>query len=705
MIKQDLIFELYTEEIPASYQERAITDFKKHLIVLLDTYLCNYESIETSGTANRLIVYIQNLEEKQRVVEEEIKGPPKNLCFDSNNKPTAPLIGFSQKVNLPIENIQFKSIKNIEYACANVVNGGNSVVHILNFILEKAITSLSFERTMKWGNGSFVYARPILSYLCIYGKQHLSWKDEDGLLWKEVKAVQTVLDNQISRNKDLCENALGYFSILKNRNIIHSVSDRLTYIKQLLENAALKENLEVVINQSVLKEVNFLVEVPYVIVGEFNANFLRLPDILIITEMEHHQRYFPLKSKNGTLSSKFLFIANLKDTSNITIKNVKEGNEKVLTSRLSDGSFFYDEDRKKPLHSYVDNLKKIVYQEKMGTIFDKKERLKNIAKLFVEMVPNRIHTSVDLNRACDLLKADLTTHLVYEFDELQGSIGSIYASIDKEFPDICIAIQEHYLPRFQGDIYPTNPLGVLCSFIDKFDNIIASFILGKEPTSSQDPLAIRRQSLYAIEILIQNKIHLNLKDFLTKAISYYSSYNITTDIVTKIWDFLRIRLITIFDKQGFDKKLINAGLYTDTEDIYDIYLKLSSLTEIKDNENFSLMMTSFNRMYNILNEYLKQNKDVSIFNNSPDLSLFEKQEEHALFSFSNTLNLLINKEKDTMFYGTLFIEISKAKPIIDNFFNEVMVMCDDTKIRINRLRLLNICIQPITKIFNLDMLK
>ena len=465
-----------------------------------------------------------------------------------------------------------------------------------------------------------------------------------------------------------------------------------------------EENLNIIINTSVLKEVNFLVETPYVIVGEFKTDFLRLPDILIITEMEHHQRYFPLRRKDGSLSEKFLFVANIKNDNPVTLQNIKLGNERVLASRLSDGSFFYDEDRKQSLFLYVDNLKKIVYQANMGSMFDKKERLKTLATLFVKSTGYATDSLFDINRACDLVKADLTTNLVGEFDELQGEIGAIYAQLDQEPLSISTAIKEHYLPRFQGDLFPSTALGVVLSFVDKFDNIMAAFLLGKEPTSSQDPLAIRRQALYAIEILIQNRISLPLKDFLQEAILIYTSNDIALDIPSKIWEFLRIRFITIFDKQGFDKKLINASLYTDNQDIYDISLKLVALKDIQHNEDFTNIMISFNRMYNIINDFCKK-KHLSLNTLAviPNIRLFEKEQETALWQFSQDLQAIPKNVE--FFYEALFMKIASSKLIIDNFFNEVMVMCDDETIRLNRLQLLYACVSPIQVVFNLELLK
>ena len=486
--------------------------------------------------------------------------------------------------------------------------------------------------------------------------------------------------------------------------------------------------------------------------GSFSKDFLKLPDIVTITEMQEHQRYFPLenikskdaKNKGNKLANQFLIVfearMNLK-RSDQSIQNIRSGNERVLASRLSDGMFFFNEDRKKTLFECVEQLKNITYQEGLGNIFDKKERLKQVTALLIEhSYLNLAHFGYqkeyqeDLERACDLAKADLTTNLVYEFDSLQGKIGSIYAHLDGEKPEVCQAIYEHYLPRYQGDEYPKSYMGIIISLADKFDHLICSFLMGREPTATHDPLGIRRQTIYIIEIIIQNKITLKVLTFLEAVFQVYmrlfdqskerNKLDISSkELQEKIWNFFRGRFATIFEKKGFDKKLIRASLFTQDDNIGELYFKLLALTNLQKAQEFSDIMLVFKRMNNIVEGYLEKNPHFSekTLNDQVNENLLQQEEEKNLYSFAKKLKNLIqetsshhnkknqngnNKEKNTQkIYESIFSSLAGSKKIVDSFFDHVMVMHEDEKIKMNRLALLQYITTPVKILFNLKNLQ
>ncbi|MDH5717823.1 MAG: glycine--tRNA ligase subunit beta [Spirochaetia bacterium] len=702
--KKNYIFELYTEEIPASYQMAAIKQLEKKVPqeLLKNQIVC--DKIQAGGSPRRLFVYIENLSSLQNETEEEVKGPPKNVCYDKNNKPTAALEGFAKKVNLPLEKIKFQNIGKAEYACAKIKQGGKHIEEVFPELFEKLIFSIDFPKVMKWNDLDIEYPRPIIQYLSIYGDKPMKFSTE---IWSQIEQGKNVLGHFILDEKPIeLKDPCDYFAVLKEKGIIVDHTKRKEAINKMLEEEASKNSLSAIIDNSLLEEVTFIVERPEVVCAEFPEDFLHLPDIVALSEMQKHQKYFGMRDKNKKLSSKFLIVTNASLKSKTSNFNIKSGNERVLKARLSDGDFFYKEDRKITLEKRIEKLKNIVFQETLGSMFDKKERIKQIASFFTQT--SSLFESIEKNkidRASDLLKTDLTTQLVYEFDHLQGEIGKIYAKLDSEDIEVSEAIFEHYLPRFQDDIYPKTKLGILLSLCEKFDNIYAGFILGKNPTASQDPFGLRRQAIYAIDIIIQNKIQFDFISFIKNFKNLYLIKNINKEIDEQIWEFFKGRIGGIFEKQGFNKKLIAAGLKTNSKDIYDLYCKLSAMKDIESDKEFENLMTAFKRMNNIVEDALKKKifqKEKAVIQEN----LFEKDEEKKLYETGKQLSKEIKSENmRTEDYEKFFLMLAKSKQNVDLFFDNVMVMVDDKKIQQNRLVLLYSVLQPVKSILDLESLQ
>ncbi|MBS0619309.1 MAG: glycine--tRNA ligase subunit beta, partial [Spirochaetes bacterium] len=476
--------------------------------------------------------------------------------------------------------------------------------------------------------------------------------------------------------------ATDYEKTFAAKKITVDVAARRALILDLLQTAARNEKLQLVENAALADEVNFLVERPAVVVGSFSADYLRLPDGVILSEMNQHQRYFGLRDTNGRLSNKFLIVANA-DTVNATAaQNIRSGNERVLRARLSDGAFFFDEDLKRPLAARVDDLKKIVFHEGLGTYREKVDRLAKFAAFFAEDSV----AAATLAEAARLCKADLTTALVFEFDHLQGEIGAVYAARAGVPAEICNAIETHYLPRFQGDSLPSSRLAAVLSLADKWDNTLAAFILGKEPTASQDPFAIRRQSLYIIQILVAQKLSLSLGGLIVESLKFYPTVEPqhATALQTKILQFFKARLVTIFESEGFDKKLTRAAIFSPSDDAYDLFTRASALKAIaeKDRTSFDALLTAFKRMANISDA----EKSVAPL----DTKFFSEDSEKALYAFATRLHALVAAPANdlTAHYTAVFSEFAAGRSVVDDFFNNVMVNHEDAKMRANRLALL-----------------
>jgi len=673
-----LLFELATEEIPAAYQKNLYTDWGRRLPSLFAATGIEHESPAVYATARRIAFTIQ-IAESGKEITETLTGPAKGVAL-ADGKPTPALVGFAKKAGIAPEAVEFKNNGKGEYATATVTRKGKSLTEALPALLHDLISGYRFPRSMRWGDGDFAYARPIMGYTLKYADAPIA-----------IDAKNTCLES-IPLNT-LNMPAAEYASTLAQKHIFVAVDERKKMISDLLTTAASKQKLSLIENSALLDEVNFLVESPHVVTGEFPADYLRLPDGVILSEMNQHQRYFGLRTADNKLSNKFLIVANAPAVTDAFEKNVRAGNERVLKARLADGAFFFDEDLKRPLADRIGDLKQIVFHEGLGTYVEKTQRMTTFAKLFAS---SQIAPYI-LEEAVPLAKADLTTQLVYEFDHLQGEIGAVYAARGGVSAEIAAAIHEHYQPRFQGDTLPASPLGAVISLADKWDNILAAFVLGKEPTSSQDPLAVRRQALYAIQILVAQKISLSLQTLIAESLKEYPKAS--SDLSEKILQFLKVRLATIFEAEGFNKKLSRAAIFSGSDDVYDLFARATALRSIseKNPTEFDALLTSFKRMANITG----QEKGILV-----DEKLFSESAEHALHDFATSLSKLIrNKKTDAIFhYGSVFAEFAAGKKIVDEFFEKVMVNHDDAKIRQNRLALLNVALFTVKELLDLGEL-
>jgi glycyl-tRNA synthetase beta chain len=683
-----LVFELATEEIPAKYQQNLQNDWAKRLPALFKATGIAYSGVEVLASARRIAFSIEAIEAQGSDTSETLQGPAKGVALNADGKPAPALIGFAKKAGLPPDKITFEDSAKGSYAVAHIVRKGKALQEVLPGILHELISGYRFPRSMRWADLTTTYARPILGYFLQYGAKPLTLAKEvlDGNILREIPFHSLrghfILDHEPIELKD----AADYVSVLAARGIHMNSAERRSLISADLTKVAESEKLALIENNDLLDEVNYLVEQPSVVVGSFSEDFLRLPESVILSELNQHQRYFGMRTAAGALSNKFLIVANNAGSAEITQKNIRSGNERVVRSRLSDGAFFFDEDLKRPLPDRVADLATLVFHEGLKTYLEKATRLAGFAEF---LAPKGVDLTA-LRTAATLSKADLTTALVYEFDHLQGEIGAVYARSAEIAEPVCVAIHEHYLPRFQGDSLPKSMLGALVSLADKWDNIMAAFILGKEPTASQDPFAIRRQSLYFIQIVVAQKLTVSLAELLKESYKVYAPVkNIPDDAqkatTEKILLFLKARLATIFESEGFDKKLSRAAIFSGSDDVYDLFARASALRSIADRDfaSFQALLTAFKRMANITSEHSAKS--------TLDPSLFKKPQENALYDFSKKLEAKSKApEPDpTARYTGIFEEFASGKMVVDAFFSEVMVNDEDLAVRNNRMALLS----------------
>jgi len=464
---------------------------------------------------------------------------------------------------------------------------------------------------------------------------------------------------------------------------------RKDYIKEELHSAA--ERAGYLLNEydNLLDIVTFLVEDPYVVMCEFDKNFLDIPDIVLIAEMKEHQKYFPLVDQKGRVRNKFLVVSNNPQTDYI-----KSGNEKVITARFNDARFFYNEDSKVRLDERVEALKNVIFHKDLGSIYDKVERMGLIAERMCVQLGLKDDKTKKIKRAVYLCKTDLITSMVIEFPSLQGRIGRIYALNDGEEESVAEAIENHYKPRLQGDELPSDIISIAVSISEKIDNIFGSFSVGNIPKGSYDPYALRRQANAVVEMLIKNEISISIKDLLSEI---SENYNNGIELVDQIIAFISARAKTILIEKGLKYDEIDACLSVVSTDYLEISKRAKSLNEFRSNKNFSEMLLSFKRMNNIITAFRNKNNEYKL---EFDESLLETEIEKELFNFFNSREEEISGFIESGKYLELFKLLIQGKLIIDNFFDNVLVMDDRIKVRDNRLSLLEDILKNFSQLFD-----
>jgi glycyl-tRNA synthetase beta chain len=699
MKKNELLFELRTEEIPVSYIEPSIKQCRISLDKLFQEYLLDVDidkSLKIYATCRRLIINIKKFPEKQLTKDEIIKGPPVDIAY-KDGKPTNVLGGFLKKCGITnADKLDKTEIKNKTYLIYRKKIGGKNSRVILPQIFTGMLNKLQFPKKMKWGKHDFLYPRPITGILFMLGEKSVSMsicgiKSKKQTIGHFIRFPSPVKINDPS----------DFFKALSKNGVIFDQNKRKDVIKKNLEKKAEKLKLMLREDKELLEIVNYLVEDPYIIGCRFSKKYLNIPDAVIISEMREHQKYFSLLEKNGKISNHFLVVANMPRS-----KYIVDGNQRVLTARLEDGRFYYEEDIKNTLSSRIENLKKIVFQKKLGSVYEKLSRVLRIAKSLNEIIKFPVDDSI-LEKTVFLSKADLSTRLVSEFPALQGHIGAIYAEKEGLGNDICRAIEEHYRPVFAGDLLPANDLGILISLADKLDNLMGNFSIGNIPTGSADPLALRRQAMAIVEMILKINKPLNLTQFIEKIVPVYPN-----KIVTKgknkeeqplslfAWNFISRRVFSVLKEKGLRKDLIQSALSANLKgsnsgNICEIFGISNALNELSDQQSFIQILLSIKRMGNIIKTAPFDSDKIE--NTQLDNSLFENESEIEMFNGARELQDIIKEIDLRKNYIEIFRHLNKLYDTVNNFFDHVMVMVEDEKICLNRLKLLSLLYSPISK--------
>ncbi|MEK6680727.1 MAG: glycine--tRNA ligase subunit beta [Nitrospirota bacterium] len=664
----DIIFEIGTEEIPARFIPDALQKMKDRMAVFLKNEMVSFQSMESYGTPRRLALYVKDAAEKQDEKMVEVIGPAKSVAYDKDGKPTKAALGFAKGQGVDVSALKIKATDKGEYICASRKDGGKDTAEILKKMLPQFIMDIAFPKSMYWDDKKIRFARPIRWLMAIFNNTPVEFTIAD------VKSSNMSRGHRFMSPGAFIVNGIeDYIHQLEANYVIVNQAKRREMIVSQINQLAKEKGGQVMSDDELIDTVTFLVEYPAALCGDFDRDYLKLPKEILINAMKEHQKYFSVVDKDGNLLSYFICIANTRAKD---MDVVKKGNERVLRARLSDAQFFFNEDRKKRLTDRTADLKGVIFQESLGTLYDKVERDAALAEYLAPIIDKGAKDAA--KRAAYLCKSDLLTGIVGEFPKLQGIMGREYALLDGEPKAAAEAIYEHYLPRFAGDELPKTSAGIVLSIVDKIDSICGYFAIGLIPSGSQDPYALRRQALGIIQILLTNKIHLSLKGLIEKAFELIK-INKLGEAKKEALDFLRQRMDNLLTSEGYRYDIVDAVLSANLDDPYDCVLKIMAFNKIKDEPSFEPLMISFKRVINII---------PPDFKGEADQNLLSEPAEKALFDAYTALKKDISPLLEAYKYEEALKMIAGIKKEVDTFFDKVLVMDKDERLKANRLGLL-----------------
>ena len=681
---KDLLFEIGAEEIPAGFMPNILGQLKTLAETKLNDAHLPFESIATYGTPRRLALIVKGLADTSAEISERHKGPSASIAYDADGNPTKAAIGFARGKGLDVADLAVED----GYIYAETKTAGVPAKDIVTDMLPQLITGLNFPKSMHWGNLDAKFVRPVRWLVALL--------DED-VIPVEFATVQsgnvTRGHRFLGADEITIKNAASYVDTLKENFVMVDQDARRELISKQLHDMAASKNASIVWDDDLLEEINYLVEWPTALCGGFEESYLALPDAAIITPMKDHQRYFPLVDQDGKLLPMFLTVRNGSDHS---IEVVQAGNERVLRARLDDAKFFFNEDRKKPLIDRQDGLTKIVFQEGLGNLADKTERLLKLGRVFGEECGLHEDTVVVLERATELAKTDLTTGMVTEFTELQGVMGKEYALLDGESPEVAEAIFEQYLPRFAGDVLPQTEAGKVLSIIDKVDNIVATFSRGLIPTGSQDPYALRRQTIGILNILLGSEWNISLRPIFKASMELLNvPAEKQEELLGQVEEFFTLRLKNIFLDREVPHHVIDLLLSNNELSVADAEGLVNALLANRIDENVELVQ-AYTRMYNLV-------KDVEYTGVNSDL--LKEDAEKELFEAASKASEASSAAWEAGDYDAVVAVPATLVPAINKFFEDVMVMDKDEAIKANRLQLVRLAYSVMAIIGDISSLK
>lgn len=669
-MSKTLLLEIGTEEVPAHVMPGILSQLKENAAKTFDELRIEYKNIKTLGTPRRSALLVEGLAEQQADLSKENRGPAVNIAFDADGKPTKAAQGFARGQGVKPEELVTKD----GYVYAMVHEKGGQTVDLLGDTLKGLVDGLNFPNNMHWADLDYKFIRPLRWLVALYGQDVIDFEVAN------VKSGRTSRGHRFLSEGDFeIANAEDYVEACRKASIIVDQNERCEMIRQQIAEVAAANGGQAEVNEDLLEEVLYLVEYPTALCGKFDEKYLALPAEVVITPMRDHQRYFPVL-KDGKLLPLFITIRN---GGKEHLETVQHGNERVLRARLEDAQFFFDEDRKKTLEQHGEKLKTVVFQDGLGTIYDKALRLEVLAGYIADAIGANEQDKKDAVRAAKLAKADLVTGMVTEFTELQGVMGREYALLDGETKAVAQAIDEHYMPRFAGDSQPASVAGRIVSLADKIDTIVGTFSRGLIPTGSQDPFALRRQALGIVNMLKEAQYHISLSQLVAKAMELLKIADAgqQAKLQNDVADFMKLRLKNVLADADIRYDVVEAVFVT-VDDIYGVFLRAQAVNEAVK-QDMEKTIQAFVRTGNIA----RKAEDVQA---AVEADILAEQVEKDLYKAYEVAASKVEKEIVAQDYAGAIATLSQLAAPIDAFFDGVMVMDKDEKIKNNRLGLLKL---------------
>lgn len=665
------LFEIGVEELPARFIQPAKEGLLKALNESLDAARLDHGPITIYATPRRIAVLVDDMSETQRDIVTIKYGPPAAKAFDGAGKPLPAATGFAKSQGVDVSELKIRKKEANELICVEKMETGKSSLEVLPELLGGLIGRIPFPKRMRWGAGDFEFARPIQWLLALLGTTVIPFSIAGITSGNTSRGHRFLAKSLITVPDPPC-----YLEELKSAYVIVNEQERLAIMMEGIRAVEDSANGKAVTDDALIQEILYITEYPYALMGRFETEYLDLPRAALVNVMKGHQRYIPLQGSDEKLLPAFIFFAN---TLPRDPEQVIHGNEKVLRARLADARFFFEEDKKIKLETLYEKLSAVVFHERLGSLKDKSERVKQIA-LFI--CGKTGVDSQDAARASLLLKADLLTHMVGEFPELQGIMGRIYALANKEKEGVARSIEEHYYPVGVGGALPESELGVVMALADKMDTMAAFFSVGITPTGNLDPFALRRQALGVIRILISRSLHLPLQELISMGHDAVEAKGkLALEAVRQtLTDFILTRFKFSMIEEGHNQEFVNSVLPTTADDIYDGFMRLTALETQKSIEDFVRLMVGFKRVYNITKN-LTDSADIE----SGLLAEGEEQDLFRLYSEKREPFLAAMRARE---YEAALALLVGFKETIDRYFDKVFVMVDDERVRSNRLALL-----------------
>ncbi|MCZ6878261.1 MAG: glycine--tRNA ligase subunit beta [Acidobacteria bacterium] len=663
--KNKFLFELGLEEIPADMISPALEQMCRSCEELLEGASLPFEAMQSFASPRRLALLLEGLPDRQPEREEVVLGPSQSVAYDQENKPTRAVEGFARKGGLAVVDLEMVETERGPYVGYRKKIPGKLLAEVLQEILPQVVTSISWPKNMYWRESRFRFIRPLRWCLALLNDQVLPLEFE-GIRAGNVTRGHRFLGQpeiQLSEIDD-------YLEKLRKNYVLADVEERRVKITREIE-GVLPEGLQILPDSHLMETVVHLNEYPTVICGSFSQAFLELPQEVLITVMRHHQKYFSVVNEAEEIQPYFLTVIN---TSGDPEGTIQKGHEKVLKARLEDAAFFWKADRKKRLEERVEALDNVLFQEKLGTYGAKTERLQRLC--------GELSEDPHLKTAARLCKTDLLSEMVREFPELQGVMGGVYAREEGYPEEVWKAIYEHYEPVSLEDASPSTELGAFLSIADKLDTIVGCFAIGIVPTGSSDPFALRRQAQALVKVLFDRRMDHSLRYLVELTQKNFPAETQSQEVCEAVLDFLRRRVRFIFKEKGISYDVLNAVLAVEIHGVYDAYQRAESLSGIRGEEDFEALAIAFKRTKNIL---ANQPIEVSEVNTE---SLIEP-EERTLFRAYSEIRPKVDDNLKVGDYVSALRQIAGLRKSVDPFFDKVLVMAEDEKLRRNRLRLLH----------------